>query len=131
MSHITEDNLLAFALDTLDNPDDASRISAHVRECPECEERLRQIRADLDIIAGIRPQALPALMPRLAVPVFSLRTLARAAALILLGFAAGFATSRFAQHEPAHVTPTYQVWMTADSSTSAPGDATALDAIAF
>ena len=131
MIHITEDDLLAYALDTLDDPGDAPRIAEHLRACAECENRLRQIRADLDVIAGIRPQALPLLMPRPATPVFSVRTLARAAALILLGFAAGFATSRLAHHEPARVTPSYQIWMTADSSASAPGDATALDAIAF
>jgi len=129
MNHLSEDDLLAYALETCENPD---RIEGHLHSCTGCNARLDSIRADIEIIAGVRPRTSRPHAPVVSLPASRLMKIVHIAAVIVLSFAAGFATSRFWQHEPAHVTPATTDWVTPASATDAAAcDATAMNVRAF
>lgn len=132
MIHPTEDDLLAYVLETLPDRAEQARIDEHLQDCSDCRARLRQIRDDIDIIAGVRPRTINPHAPAVSVPTSRLTKIVRVAAIIVLSFAAGFATSRFWQREPAHVSPATTDWVTPASATDAAAcDATAMNARAY
>ena len=106
MNHITEDNLLAYALET-DNGDDHRDIENHLQSCPQCRKRLAKVRSDIDKIAGIGTPPLdkPAVIPPGRQS--DLRPLLRAAAVLVIGMAIGYSAALWTQSEPVTVRPQY------------------------
>jgi len=104
--HVTEDDLLKFALETC-NDAEAQAISEHLAACDVCRERLARMRDDIATIAGVRPE-----VERIALPFHSQRpkvwrAVVRMAAVLLIGFVSGLAASRWVCRCPATVVPQY------------------------
>jgi predicted anti-sigma-YlaC factor YlaD len=118
MTHITEDKLLEFALQTLPaQSEQATTIEAHILKCPECTARLDKIRQDIETIGSIKWQqgrtlslhdsAISRLRRRRRHHQNFTYALWRVAAMILISFCLGAVTSDWMQQKPATVTPSY------------------------
>lgn len=104
MTHPTEDTLLKHALELHDAPSHREEIEAHLAMCQSCSTQFDRIRNDLSVISGIRPQSRPAMILQ-GRSTATMRTYFRIAALLVLGFAAGFVTSELVERKPASVVP--------------------------
>ena len=118
MTHIHEDRLLEYALDTVEDGETRNGIESHIEECEECRAALARIRRDIEIIGGIAPDLAVAReiptsasdMPESQVSGQRrgrLIPVARAAALILFGIAVGLGGASWFSEEPATVVPQY------------------------
>ncbi|MBN1505013.1 MAG: zf-HC2 domain-containing protein [Candidatus Eisenbacteria bacterium] len=119
MTHRTEDELLAYALEVVESEEERAAIATHLETCPECRGRLESIRADIEAIAGVRPSRLAAGIldrrPRVqvvraglgGVRGFPLRAWLRAAALIVIGLVVGFGVGSRVEREPVFISPAY------------------------
>ena len=107
MNHISEDKLLELALEIIENDAERKAIEKHMQNCSQCSRRLEIIRGDIDTIAGVKGPIipLPAQFPRQRWHIGY--TILRIAALLVFGFAAGYAISNLAHREPANVVPSY------------------------
>lgn len=111
--HPDEDVLLKFVLQTLDD-DEQRIIESHLRECAECRSAVDRIRRETDLIASFDPETE---LPAFSCPKPRSRTtvvLLRAAALLLIGFLAGYTTSFLSGREYQNIIP-YRVQSTRDS----------------
>lgn len=102
--HVTEDDLLKFALETCDNAE-AQVISEHVAACDACRERLAHLRGDIAIVAGVRPEVKSIPLPFRSHRPSVWRAVARMAAVLLIGFVGGVAVSRWMCRCPVTVVP--------------------------
>jgi hypothetical protein len=109
MTHKTEDQLLAYALEVTASDEERDDITAHLEACSECRERLESLEKDIELIGAVRPRrqalSMPQSSPRQTVGLAILR----AAALIVVGFLVGLGTSSWADREPVFLSPTYLV----------------------
>lgn len=107
MDHISEDNLLAYALEVLDNEADRAEIEAHLKTCSNCRASLAGIHADINSISGIKGQfdGAEIYFPRKKKS-FGYALL-KAAALIMLGFLGGLVVSGNLHHEPVSISASY------------------------
>jgi len=107
MTHPTEDALLSFALEVIEDPSAQEAIAAHLAGCPECAAHWSRLQRELGIIGGLRPRgrrlAMPGTQPRPA----RAMVLLRAAALLVVGFALGLGAAERAHRAPAFVAPAY------------------------
>jgi anti-sigma factor RsiW len=92
MTHLDDDALLGFVLETLDAPEE-SRVREHVIGCPECCERMGKVQADVDRLSGVSLQVREAPVPPLPVGRRFLPVLTRVAAILAVGFLAGYVTA--------------------------------------
>ncbi len=104
--HVTEDDLLKFALETCDDAE-AQAIGEHVAACDECRERLALLRRDIAIIAGVQPEAERIPLPFRSYRPSVWRAAMRMAAVLLVGFVGGLAVSRWVCRCPVTVVPQY------------------------
>jgi hypothetical protein len=107
MKHIDDDALLGHALDTID--DDAARnlIVDHLADCPECRQKLDEIRDDINIIGNINPTSVRIGTPFVKAKSRIVVSLIRAAAFIAIGFVGGMTAARWTVNSPATVAPLY------------------------
>ncbi len=107
MNHITEDNLLAYVLETKTDETNQSDIEEHLQSCENCRNRLAKIRADIDVITGIgtHTTATNASAPSNRVPV--LGSLLRAAAVLIIGIGIGYGAALWTQPEQVTITAQY------------------------
>jgi hypothetical protein len=107
MNHPTEDQLLAFALETDASENERQAITDHLAGCAECRARFEGIENDLRVIGGVRPQRqiAPAVLAKRR-PVTAY-TLLKAAALIIFGIVVGYSSARLTAEQPAMVSPSY------------------------
>jgi hypothetical protein len=119
MTHRTEDELLAYALEVVDSDEERDAIAAHVAECPECRQRLEHLRQDIEVIGGVRPrrQVLRTPYPRQRLAVA--HGIIRAAALVVLGFLVGLGASSWAGREPVFLSRAYVELSPPDESLTA------------
>ena len=116
MKHIEEDQLTAYALDTLESESERQEIAAHLASCEDCRLRLGSIEADVRLMSNIRPRSGDLRMPsprRHGRPwVQWLRT----AAILVTGISIGYGASMIGRTEPAPVSPAFvQLLPPADS----------------
>ena len=101
MSHIDPDTLTAYALDVLEDPV-RDTVRGHLESCTECAGFIAAIRTETDRLASVRlpvpPVSPPPLRVRRRVP----RPWMRIAAILVVGFLAGFLTAEALRKE--HVT---------------------------
>jgi len=140
MTHSSEDELLAYALEVVANEEQRADTAAHLQICPECRGRLEGIRADIDAIAGVRACGSTALEPEGSQSAirelvrgqrrFPVYTLLRAAALIVVGVVVGFGAGSRIHREPVFISPAYTEGsvQAAPAESSAVSDATGIPA---
>jgi len=104
--HVTEDDLLKFALETCDDAE-VQAISEHLASCDACRERLAYLCGDIAAIAGVRPEVKSIPLPFRSQRPSAWKTVARMAAILLLGFVSGLAVSRWVCRCPVTVVPQY------------------------
>jgi hypothetical protein len=103
MNHLDDDTLLQLTLEILDEPE-AREAEAHLASCAECRERRSRVQQHIAVIAGIRLDS-PLSVSRPPVRSNRSRSLWRVAALILVGFLAGWISSQWTNHRPVRVIP--------------------------
>jgi anti-sigma factor RsiW len=98
MNHPDDDRLLKLVLELLD-ADEEAQLEDHLAQCDSCRARLERMRSETEVIGSIEPdidrQSYP--MPRTARP--TVVAWMKVAALLLVGFMAGYATSN-SMHPP-------------------------------
>jgi anti-sigma factor RsiW len=104
MSHPNEDQLLKLVLELLDT-DETRQIKEHLAECEPCRQRLEEIQSQTEMIGSIEPEIDREFYPLPATKRVRSVMLLKAAALILIGFLAGYGASQFSQPEPVNVVP--------------------------
>ena len=104
MSHPNEDQLLKLVLELLDG-DETRHIKEHLAECEPCQRRLEELQHQTEMIGSIEPEIDREFYPLPVIKRFRSVTLLKAAALILIGFLAGYGASQFSQPEPVNVVP--------------------------
>jgi anti-sigma factor RsiW len=102
--HVTEDDLLKFALETCDDAE-AREIREHLASCDTCRERLEALRSDIATIAGVRPEVERISLPSRSRHPSPWRAFVRMAAVLLIGFVGGLAVSHWACRCPVTVVP--------------------------
>jgi hypothetical protein len=107
MTHIAEDELLKYALEITDSDSQRDELDAHLRACPECSARLRDIQKDIGIIGGVSPNRRLLRMSNPRARRVTINGSLKAAALIIFGIFVGFGASTWVYREPAAVRPAY------------------------
>jgi anti-sigma factor RsiW len=104
MNHPNEDQLMKLALELLDT-DETRQIEEHLAECEQCQQQLKELRRQTDMIGSIEPEIDREYYPLPVIKRFRSVTLLKAAALIIIGFLAGYGASQLSQPEPVNVVP--------------------------
>lgn len=107
MRHIEEDQLTAYALDTLESGSERQEIAAHLASCEECRLRLGSIEADVHLMSNIRPRSGDLRMPSPGRRGRPWAQWLRAAAILVTGISIGYGASMFGRTEPAPVSPSF------------------------
>ncbi|MBU0517405.1 hypothetical protein KKA00_11085 [bacterium] len=97
-NHPHDDILLKAVLQLLDT-DDLQALNRHLKKCPECTERLSRTQAEVALLGSVE---IPAEMPDARLPEarrINFMPLLKAAAILVVGFAGGFAVSELLQQE--------------------------------
>jgi len=105
MIHINDDKLLKYALETLADAQEKSKLEDHLVSCQECQARFEEIHRDLGIIAGLRPARTSesSWMHRW------IRSLIRIAALLVVGIVLGIGASPLLTNKTQGVSPCYVI----------------------
>jgi anti-sigma factor RsiW len=99
MTHLDDDTLLKFHLEMLD-PSDDSRVREHLSACRQCREREKKIQADVGRLSEIEMHLDEAAPPPLLRRARFFTVAARAAAMLAVGFLAGYMTAEVANPVP-------------------------------
>lgn len=102
MSHIDPDTLTAYALDVLDETN-CRTVRDHLAVCAECTASLSAAKADTDRLGSVRLPVIPLRPPPLRVRKRMPAPWMRAAAILAIGFLAGFLTAEALKHDPVIV----------------------------
>ncbi len=107
MKHISEDNLLQYALETLSTAQEREEIETHLAECSDCRTALKKIQDDIHVISSVKP-----LMYNMEVPKQKRRFVKRyaflkVAALFLFGLFVGLGISGRTDQEIVFISPVY------------------------
>jgi anti-sigma factor RsiW len=92
MTHLDEDTLLKFVLETLDAPD-ASLVREHLAECQLCTQQEKKFRMEVGRLIDVEVQVEAVAPPRLPRRMRILAVATRAAAILAVGFLAGYLTA--------------------------------------
>ncbi|MBU0509687.1 zf-HC2 domain-containing protein [bacterium] len=106
MNHLSEDKLLEYVLELLDGNDERD-VRLHLEKCEECRHRYEKVQREVSMFGGVEATGtIPAFpLRRARSPV--LHVALRAAALLLIGFLAGYGTSNWTCPTPVNVIPAY------------------------
>lgn len=105
MNHPDEETLLKYSLETLDAAD-ASLVREHLSVCQVCRKQQTKIHAELERMSGVAINVDGAAPPMLQRKVRVLRAAARVAAVLVVGFLAGYMTAELSN--PLHPMPVQQ-----------------------
>lgn len=130
MNHLTDDQLLAYVLETIADDAEHTALAGHLEQCSECRARLERCRADVALIGGVRPARREISMPRPAQRPSAFGRAVRIAAIFVAGIAIGVIARDWTSDNPARVSPAYvKLSPPSDSlAGSAASDATGLPA---
>ena len=104
MSHPNEDQLLKLVLELLD-ADETRQIEEHLTKCEPCRQRMEELQHQTEMIGSIEPEIEREFYPLPVIKRVRSMTLFKAAALIIIGFLAGYGASQLSQPEPVNVVP--------------------------
>jgi hypothetical protein len=107
MTHITEDRLLAYALEIIDSEDECAEIAEHIAACAECATLWETIKNDVAIIGQVRPARREMQLPNSGIRRKPVYAILRVAAVFILGIFAGFGGSNLFSRTPIPATPAY------------------------
>ncbi|UCF77865.1 MAG: zf-HC2 domain-containing protein [Candidatus Eiseniibacteriota bacterium] len=108
MSHKSEDELLAYALEVIDDEEQRAGIEEHLDACPECRGQLESLKKDIELIGGLRPCRQPFNIPTPRLRESIAYSVLRAAAFVAIGFLVGVgASTRTQQREPVFLSASY------------------------
>lgn len=102
MNHPHDDDLLKFALELLDEQE-AREIEDHTKNCRECRAKLARVREETNLLGSVQCAAAAPEFPRKKANSRVLYVALRAAALLLIGFLAGYGTSNLTCPPPVNV----------------------------
>jgi hypothetical protein len=109
MSHYSEDQLLEYALEILDDSTRRADIEAHLRLCPGCRAKLEDIEKVNDALGNVKPYRQLLLLPNPRTRRLGVLSAVKVAALIIAGFFAGFGAANWAEKQPAEAAYAYLV----------------------
>ena len=92
MTHLDGDTVLKFVLETLDEPDSV-RVREHLSGCEQCRQRHHELHDEIKRVEGIDLCVGGAVPPRLPRRAGFLRVSSRWAAVLAVGFLAGYVTA--------------------------------------
>ncbi len=98
MKHYDEDILLKLGLELLTNEEEKN-IREHLSECEQCREIYNTIKGDINLIESFEPDAEPEVIPLPVKKKNIARQLLKVAAILVVGFFAGFFTSDLSNPE--------------------------------
>jgi len=104
MSHPEDDKLLQSVLHLLSEQEEMV-LKDHLSKCPVCRTRLDQLREQTDLIGSIELETDQPVYPLPSVRRKTLKTIIKIAALILMGFIAGYCTSDLSRPSYVNVIP--------------------------
>ena len=107
MTHISEDKLMMYALEIIDDDKDLADIEGHLADCPDCRNRLEKIRHDIDIIGDVKPYRQVIQMPVPAVRRINIYSILKMVALFIFGIFVGYGASHISEKKPGPVSPAY------------------------
>jgi anti-sigma factor RsiW len=102
MEHPTDDSLLKSVLQLLDEQEE-SDLKHHLAQCAECRARFERLQRETDIIGSIEPETGQQTFPLPRVKNITYITFLKAAALLVIGFMAGYGTSHLSSPECINV----------------------------
>ncbi len=102
MKHPDDDNLLKSVLQLLDEHEE-SELKNHLLQCDDCRARFERLRRETDIIGSIEPEIEKQIYPLPRATRITYVTFLKAAALLLIGFMAGYGTSYLSPPECINV----------------------------
>lgn len=128
MKHYTEDELLQYALELIEDEAEITAITSHLSDCPECSRQLEKIKEDIGIISDVKPfrKDIPFNHQKRTLSIIS--RIMRYAAVLIIGVVIGYEISGYFNSEPAQVSPSYLTVSSPspDESSFAVSDATAI-----
>jgi len=89
MKHPTEDILLASVLETLE-PDEEATLQEHIAQCETCRLQMNQLEQETDLIGSLEPEMTRTFYPLPARRSTARFTWVKVAALVTVGFLAGY-----------------------------------------
>ena len=102
MKHPDDDKLLKSVLQLLDEHEE-SELKNHLAQCDDCRSRFERLRRETDIIGSIKPEFERQTFPFPRTRNFTYASLLKVAALLLIGFMAGYGTSHLSSPECINV----------------------------
>ncbi|NQT62012.1 MAG: zf-HC2 domain-containing protein [Candidatus Marinimicrobia bacterium] len=90
-THLDEDILLKYVLETLE-PDEDAEVESHLRECPACSDEFDSMKADMVSIKALEVSVEAPPIPFPTTYSGEWRMVLGAAALIIVGFGLGMLT---------------------------------------
>lgn len=100
--HISEDTLLKFQLELLEGPDER-RVREHLSGCEKCSRRLEDLQKQTDIIKSFELDIGETVYPLPRGRRVTFMPLLKAAAVLAIGFLAGYLTSELTRPHPVDV----------------------------
>ena len=107
MTHISEDDLLRYALEVVASDEERTSVAAHLAVCSECRTRLEKLERDIEVIGSVRPRPGLLHIPHQHSRQVSTYAILRAAALVVVGVLVGLGASNWVSREPVFVAPAY------------------------
>jgi len=103
MNHISEDKLLEYSLELIEDKQALDDIEKHIHGCSKCRERLSKIREDVDVIGGVRveSESMPSFITRRGNR--NSFVLFKVAAILIVGFLLGYSTSNWLSKESTSI----------------------------
>ncbi len=98
MKHYNEEILLKLELELL-TKEEEENIRDHLSECEHCRETYSTIKGDINLIGSYEPDVEPEIIPLPVKKKNIARQLLKVAAILLVGFFAGFLTSDLSNPE--------------------------------
>ncbi len=106
MNHPSDDLLLKAELELLDEPG-ARELAEHLAQCEPCRARMEKIQNDTRLLGEVRASGTVPPLPKPRAQTGIMYTLLKAAALLIVGFLAGFTASRYSCPPPVTVVQSY------------------------
>lgn len=99
MIHPDDDLLLKYVLEILDTEEEEVTRN-HLASCEICTQKVAKIRSDVVKLREFNPDVKPEFIP---LPAKDKSNWTKAAAILIIGFIAGYTTSNYLQPEPIQV----------------------------
>lgn len=104
MEHYNDDTLLKSVLHLLDKGEETD-VRDHLSRCAKCSRRLDILKAETEVIGSFVPHVAQNVPPLPQAKRISFAPLLKVAAILVVGFLAGYLTSEWTRPDPISVVP--------------------------